>query len=90
MEKASFRGPWRHRRGLLPADAFFEKGHRIARSLMANRFGWRRYGTAGLAPMARGGERGGAHHQPNELVAPLHERMPVIIPAGWSRPGARR
>ena len=30
-EKASFRGAWRHRRCLIPADAFFERGHRIAR-----------------------------------------------------------
>ena len=90
MEKASFRGPWRHRRGLLPADAFFEKGHRIARSdgepfwLAAL---WDRWiGPDGSevesAPVLT--------VKPNELVAPLHERMPVIIPAGleqaWCAP----
>ena len=82
MEKASFRGPWRHRRGLLPADAFFEKGHRIARSdgepfwLAAL---WDRW----IGP--DGSEVESAvvlTTKPNELVAPLHERMPVIIPAG--------
>ena len=30
-EKASFRGPWRHHRALVPADAFFEKGRRFGR-----------------------------------------------------------
>lgn len=30
-EKASFRAAWRHRRCLLPADAFLEKGRRVER-----------------------------------------------------------
>jgi putative SOS response-associated peptidase YedK len=90
MEKASFRGPWRHRRGLLPADAFFEKGHRIARTdgepfwLAAL---WDRW----IGP--DGSEVESAvvlTTKPNALVAPLHERMPVIIPAGleqaWCEP----
>ena len=30
-EKASFRGPWRHHRCLLPASAFLEKGEKVER-----------------------------------------------------------
>ena len=90
MEKATFRGPWRHRRGLLPADAFFEKGHRIARAdgepfwLAAL---WDRW----IGPDGSEVESSVVlTTKPNELVAPLHERMPVIIPAGleqaWCAP----
>ena len=30
-EKASFRGPWRHHRCLLPCSSYLEKGHQIQR-----------------------------------------------------------
>lgn len=79
-EKASFRGAWRHRRCLIPADAFFERGHRIARrdgALFWMGGLWERWlGADGsefdtcciLTTSA------------NALLASVHERMPVWIP----------
>jgi putative SOS response-associated peptidase YedK len=78
-EKASFRGPWRHHRALVPADAFFEKG--------------RRFGRRDGQPIWLGGlwERwlgaDGSEFDSccllttaaNALVAPVHPRMPVVI-----------
>ena len=81
-EKPSFRGAWRHRRCLLPADAFLERGHRIHR---------RDHGLFWLAGIwdrwigADGSEVESCcvlTTAPNALVAPLHNRMPVIVPDG--------
>ncbi|MBE9155006.1 SOS response-associated peptidase [Cyanobium sp. LEGE 06113] len=85
-EKASFRGPWRHHRCLIPADAFQEKGHQVRR--------------ADGAPFWLGGlwERWiGADGSeldtccvltttPNDLIAPVHHRMPVVVPDGLEEP----
>ncbi|MFM7550395.1 MAG: SOS response-associated peptidase [Cyanobacteriota bacterium] len=85
-EKPSFRGPWRHHRCLLPADAFFEKGRTIRRR------------DGGLFWLAGLWERwigpDGSEldtccvltTRPNALIAPLHERMPVLIPDGLEPP----
>lgn len=81
-EKASFRGPWRHHRCLIPADAFFEKGHRIAR-----RDG-EPFWLGGLWERWLGADGSQLDTccilttRPNALIAPLHERMPVLIPDG--------
>jgi putative SOS response-associated peptidase YedK len=81
-EKPSFRGAWRHRRCLIPADAFFEKGCRIARQDGAPFWLgglWERW----LGP---GGEQLDSccvlTTQPNALIAPIHGRMPVVITEG--------
>jgi putative SOS response-associated peptidase YedK len=81
-EKPSFRGAWRHRRCLIPADAFFEKGCRIARRDGAP------FWLAGLWErwLGPGGEQLDSccvlTTQPNALIAPIHGRMPVVIPDG--------
>lgn len=81
-EKASFRGPWRHRRCLLPADAFYEKGHRIRR--MDRGLFW----LAGIWDRWIGPDGSEVESccvittTPNALVEPLHNRMPVILPDG--------
>jgi putative SOS response-associated peptidase YedK len=81
-EKASFRGAWRHRRCLLPADAFFEKGHRIQRR--DRDLFW----LAGIWDRWIGPDGSEVESccvlttAPNALVAPLHNRMPVILPNG--------
>ena len=81
-EKASFRGAWRHRRCLLPADAFFEKGHRIQRR--DGDLFW----LAGIWDRWIGPDGSEVESccvlttAPNALVAPLHNRMPVILPNG--------
>ena len=85
-EKASFRGPWRHHRCLIPADAFFEKGQRIARRDRAP------FWLAGLWERWLGADGSQLDTccvlttRPNALIAPIHERMPVLIPAGLERP----
>ena len=56
-EKASFRGAWRHRRCLLPADAFLEKGRRIQRCDGAPFWLaglWERWMPAPIRPMRMG------------------------------------
>ena len=81
-EKASFRGAWRHRRCLLPADAFFEKGHRI------HRRDGEPFWLAGIWDRWIGPDGSEVESccvlttAPNALVAPLHNRMPVILPDG--------
>ncbi len=81
-EKASFRGAWRHRRCLLPADAFLEKGHRIQRRDQGL------FWLAGIWDRWIGPDGSEVESccvltsAPNGLVAPLHNRMPVIIPDG--------
>ena len=90
-EKASFRGPWRHHRCLLPADGFFEKGQQV-QQLEAPLF-W----LAGLWDRWIGADGSEVETccvittRPNALITPLHDRMPVIIPSGleeaWLEPG---
>ena len=90
-EKASFRGPWRHHRCLLPSSNFFEKGHQIGRS--DQEIFW----LAGLWDRWVGPDGSEVETccvittEANALVKPLHNRMPVIIPNGledvWLEPG---
>jgi putative SOS response-associated peptidase YedK len=81
-EKPSFRGPWRHHRCLIPADAFFEKGQRIARRDGAP------FWLGGLWERWLGADGSQLDSccilttRPNALIAPLHDRMPVLIPDG--------
>ncbi|SBO44428.1 SOS response-associated peptidase [Cyanobium sp. NIES-981] len=85
-QKASFRGPWRHHRCLIPADGFFEKGHRIRRRDGAP------FWLAGL--WERWIAADGTELEtccvittaPNALIAPLHDRMPAVIPEGLEQP----
>ena len=89
-QKPSFRGAWRHRRCLLPADAFFEKGYRIHRRDGAL------FWLAGIWDRWIGPDGSEVESccvlttAPNRLVAPLHNRMPVILPDGleeaWLEP----
>ena len=81
-EKKLFRGSWRHKRCLLPASGFFEKGHRIRRKdEQPFWLGglWNRW----MSP--EGSEIDSCcvlTTEANELIKPLHNRMPVIIPNG--------
>ena len=89
-DKASFRGPWRHRRCLLPADGFHEKGRLICRVDRAP------FWLAGLWDRWIGPDGSEVEGccvlttAPNALVRPLHDRMPVIVPDGleeaWMAP----
>jgi len=104
MEKASFRGPWRHRRALLPADGFYEWQSRTDQAtgktwkqpwLFRRRDGgvfW----LGGLWDRWIGPDGSEVEScvvlttRPNELLARVHDRMPVVIPDGleeaWLEP----
>ena len=81
-EKSSFRGPWRHHRCLIPADAFFEQGQRIGRCDGAP------FWLGGLWERWLGADGSQLDTccilttRPNALIAPIHGRMPVVIPDG--------
>ena len=89
-EKASFRGAWRHRRCLLPADAFYEwsgpKGRR--RPWRINRRDQQLFWLAGVWDRWIGPDGSEVESccvlttAPNALMAPIHNRMPVILPDG--------
>ena len=91
QEKASFRGPWRHHRCLLPCSGYVEKGHRIQRT--NSELFW----IAGLWDRWIGADGSEVETccvittRPNAVVKPLHNRMPVTIPEGledaWLEPG---
>ena len=79
-EKKLFRGSWRHKRCVLPASGFFEKGHRISRKDSQP------FWLAGIWNRWMGAEGSELETccvlttESNELIRPLHNRMPVIIP----------
>ena len=81
-EKKLFQSSWRHKRCLIPATGFFEKGFRIRK---------KNYETFWLGGIwSRWSSPDGAElesccvltTEPNELIKPFHNRMPVVIPDG--------
>ena len=81
-EKKLFKGSWIHKRCLIPATGFFEKGFRIRK---------KNYTTFWLGGIwSRWFSVDGSEvesfcvltTEPNELVKPLHNRMPCVIPNG--------
>jgi len=95
-EKPFFRGPWRHRRALLPADGFYEWQHRTD---PATGKPWKQpwlFRRRDCAPFWLGGlwdrwcgPDGGELEScvvlttaPNDLLRRVHDRMPVVIPDG--------
>tara|TARA_Y100001978_G_scaffold189778_1_gene192350 strand:- start:304 stop:942 length:639 start_codon:yes stop_codon:yes gene_type:complete len=81
-EKKLFKGSWIHKRCLIPASGFFEKGFRIRK---------KNYTTFWLGGIwSRWFSVDGSEvesfcvltTEPNELVKPLHNRMPCVIPNG--------
>jgi putative SOS response-associated peptidase YedK len=99
-DKPTFRGPWRHRRALLPADGFYEWQRRTdPQTGRIQRQPWL-FRRRDRAPFWLGGlwERwvgpdGGELETacvlttaPNDLMARVHDRMPVVIPDGLEEP----
>lgn len=85
--KPAFRKPFRRRRCIVPADGFFEWQRRSGGSqpyLIGNR-DHRPFGMAGLWDVWRGAGDERIESctilttAPNQLVSPLHDRMPVIL-----------
>ena len=81
-EKRLFKASWRHKRCLMPASGFLEKGYRISRK------DEQPFWLGGIWNKWMSGEGSELESccvittEPNELVKPLHNRMPVIIPNG--------
>ena len=82
-EKILFKGSWKHNRCLIPASGFFEKRYLIRR---------KNYKTFWLGGIwSKWTSPDGAElesccvltTEPNDLLKPLHHRMPVIIPNGY-------
>jgi len=81
-EKILFQKSWRYKRCLIPATGFFEKGFRIRKKNYAM------FWLGGI--WSRWFSNDGTElesfcvltTEPNQLVKPLHSRMPVVIPNG--------
>ena len=82
-EKKIFSGSWKHKRCLIPASGFFEKAYRIRK---------KNYETFWLGGIwSKWSSPDGAElesfciltTEPNDLVKPIHHRMPVIVPDGY-------
>ena len=82
-EKKLFQTSWKYKRCLIPATGFFEKRFRIRK---------KNYSTFWLGGIwSKWSSTDGAElesccvltTEPNELVKPLHHRMPVIVPNGF-------
>ena len=82
-EKKLFQASWRHKRCLIPATGFFEKGFLIRK---------KNYATFWLGGIwAKWFSSDGAELEsfcilttdPNELIKPIHHRMPCVIPNGF-------
>ena len=84
-EKKLFSRSWAHKRCLIPASGFFEKKFRIRK---------KDYDTFWLGGIwSKWTSPNGAEiesccvltTEPNNLIKPLHNRMPVIIPNGYEK-----
>ena len=79
-EKKLFSGSWKHKRCLIPASGFFEKNYRIRKKDYATFWLggiWRKWTSPD------GDELESCcvlTTEPNQLVKPLHHRMPVVVP----------
>ena len=82
-EKKLFSGSWKYKRCLIPASGFFEKAYRIRKE---------NYQTFWLGGIwSKWSSPDGAElescciltTEPNDLVRPIHHRMPVIVPDGF-------
>ena len=81
-DKKLFSGSWKYKRCLIPASGFFEKAYRIRKE---------NYETFWLGGIwSKWSSLDGAElescciltTEPNDLVKPIHYRMPVIVPNG--------
>ena len=82
-EKKLFIESWKHKRCLIPVSGFFEKKYRI------RKYNYETFWLGGI--WSKWSSPDGAElesccvltTEANELVKPLHNRMPVVIPNGY-------
>ena len=82
-DKKLFSGSWKNKRCLIPASGFFEKKYRIR---MENYETFWLGGIWSKWTASDGTEWESCcvlTTEPNELVKPLHNRMPVVVPNGY-------
>jgi len=85
-QKPSFRAAFKYRRCLIPADGFYE-WQKVAGGKQPQLIGLKEGGLFGLAGLWERWERDGSAiesctiltTEANELLAPIHNRMPVIL-----------
>ncbi len=90
-DKPAFRGSYKYKRCLIPADGFYEWQSRPPAKLKIPHFvqlkSGRPFAFAGLWSEWQGAEGSVVRSctivttSPNELMSPIHNRMPVILPA---------
>ena len=82
-EKKLFSGSWKYKRCLIPASGFFEKKYLVRKE------NYKTFWLGGI--WSKWSSIDGAEiesccvltTEPNELIKPLHHRMPVIVPDGY-------
>ena len=95
-EKPVYRRAFAKRRCLIPASGFYEwkkiPGQKAKQPMFMSRPDGEPFAFAGLWERWKGDEEGGLRSTtiitcaPNEVMAPIHDRMPVILPASaWDR-----
>ena len=101
-EKPSYRAAFRRRRCLVVADGFYEwaRGGKPRQPYFIRMRDDRPFAFAGLWESWQGPDEGPVESctllttEPNELVEPIHNRMPVILPEGdypqWLDPAVQR
>ena len=82
-EKKLFSGSWKHKRCLIPASGFFEKKYRIRKE------NYETFWLGGIWSKWTSPEGVELESccvlttEPNELLKPIHCRMPVVVPDGY-------
>ena len=99
VEKPSFREAFQKRRCLIPADGFYEWQKQGRKAFRFSMKSGRPFGMAGIYETWMSPEKKPVvtcaiiTTEPNELIGPIHDRMPVIRPkdgeAAWIDPANR-
>tara|TARA_Y100000991_G_scaffold211226_1_gene193481 strand:- start:1803 stop:2441 length:639 start_codon:yes stop_codon:yes gene_type:complete len=82
-EKKLFSGSWKYKRCLIPASGFFEKRFRIRKENYETFWlggiwsKWTSYDGTEIESCCV------LTTEPNDLVSPMHNRMPVVVPSGY-------